>query len=192
MKPKLMILLCVVAMGMAGCSSSDDGGGNGGAKGSGDGTGRPAGPAASGTLTYTPPEGWNVVENPSDGVLSVASRPPKPDDTYYENITFMEMAAILVPGALDAWGAKTVERLNAYMDNVKVLSNRTVQFGAVEAQEIVYTYTQKLGMEFDLKAKTWLVRGSDKAYQLTAVALAPAYPTYEATFDAAARSLRWQ
>lgn len=174
----LLVFPLIAVLFLAGCPDAGEGGD--GVDETGD----------SVVLAYTPPAGWTAGEIPDVGFY--VSVYQAPDQT--GGIMMSAYTVYMVPGKNLAGATKQyvehIDPKSSLTKNAKLISNKTINVGQVEAQEIIWSYEPVENAT--IVNRSWLVVGKTDAYNLTAQFVEADYKKHEAELDAVAQSLRWE
>ena len=133
------------------------------------------------------PAGWELKENPAEGVSLVAFRPKeKPGESVYERLEIVSLRCAGEDGEdfLDKRIADLSDNLTAF-----ALVDRRKEDPI--ANSLTYTFTDTFfTLTVLAKAKQWIFRRGDRIYLVTARATVDSFPKYEEAFGRIAGSFR--
>ncbi len=125
------------------------------------------------------PAGWELKENPAEGVSLVAFRPKeKPGESVYERLEIVSLRGVGEDG--EDFLEKRIADLS---DNLTAFA--LVARGREDpiANSLTYTFTDTFfTLKVLAKAKQWIFQRGDRIYILTARATVKSFPKYEEAF----------
>lgn len=125
------------------------------------------------------PGTWQTRENFMSTSVIGLSPLESANDTFAENVNVVvEELSQNVP--LTTYTKASGQNLAKFLNQYKLLENKTVQLNGHDAQRLVYEHTQG---QFKLRALVYLVVEGDRGYVLTCTAERASYAKYQGQFE---------
>jgi len=134
------------------------------------------------------PGGWEISENPKDGVSLIAFRPPeKADESVYERL---EVALRRDEGeGPDDFFQEHILCLRKNYPDFALISEGSEKLSGLTSRFLVYAYTDTFfTLKVLAKAKQWMVWRDGRVYLITGTATVASFPQWEEAFQKIAGS----